>query len=465
MKHKGTLTVEGVGEDAKGGFVALADVTAGVEGRAAEPFESAEERFDVPVPSVAVGFERTRSSGGGSSRPTCRCHGHPSGLAGAGDAVDERLRAHLAGCLRQSFSLRSNPLHSPAQIRRCQVLNLATSVKNVSIASKTSAPPAAFTLERVEPLIHDIRGEKVILDADLARIYGVTTKRLNEQVKRNQERFPADFAFQLTSEESAPLRSQNATLKRGRGQHRKYLPFAFTEHGAIMAANVLNSPRAVQMSVFVVRAFVKMRGLFTDTRAFRQAGCARKGIERATRRPRSRHRHHSPAPDGHHRPTASAPEAAQAVDRLQPMRHWLQAVLHRTAKPGLLAIATATLRACLGRRCRSAPFPAQKMRCQGLNLATRVKRCYSCNCSRGLRPRKPRAQPPACASPSRKPPSQPPHPASQRPATTCHEAQLPRAKNALPSPRLGSEGEKQRSTFLYFSTMSKILNPTPSIRA
>jgi len=97
----------------------------------------------------------------------------------------------------------------------------------------------------------------VILDSDLARIYGVTTKRLNEQVKRNAERFPEDFAFKLTKDETANLSSQIATLKRG--QNIKYLPHAFTEHGAIMAANVLNSKQAVQMSVFVVRAFIKLR--------------------------------------------------------------------------------------------------------------------------------------------------------------------------------------------------------------
>ena len=119
-----------------------------------------------------------------------------------------------------------------------------------------------------------LRGRKVMLDSDLARIYGVTVKRLNEQVKRNRERFPADFAFQLRPEEWAAIRhpmgagavrSQIATLKRG--QHRKYLPYAFTEHGALMAANVLNSPRAVQMSVFVVRAFVRMRAALSGNRA------------------------------------------------------------------------------------------------------------------------------------------------------------------------------------------------------
>jgi hypothetical protein len=109
-------------------------------------------------------------------------------------------------------------------------------------------------------VIRTIRGCQVILDADLAALYGVEVKRLNEQVKRNARRFPEDFMFALTDEEAAAvkrLRSQFATLKRG--QHRKYLPLAFTEHGAIMAATVLNSPKAEDMSVFIVRAFVRMR--------------------------------------------------------------------------------------------------------------------------------------------------------------------------------------------------------------
>jgi hypothetical protein len=108
-------------------------------------------------------------------------------------------------------------------------------------------------LDQIEPLIHEIRGQKVILDSDLAALYGVPTKRLNEQVQRNIARFPDDFLFRLTSDEAESLRSQIATLKTGRGQHRKYIPYAFTEHGAFMAASVLNSPRAVEVSVFVVR--------------------------------------------------------------------------------------------------------------------------------------------------------------------------------------------------------------------
>jgi hypothetical protein len=122
-------------------------------------------------------------------------------------------------------------------------------------------------LEPVEPLIHVLRGDRVILDVDLARIYGVPTKRLNEQVKRNAERFPPDFLFRLSKGEATRLlrsRSQIATLNRG--HNIKYLPYAFTEHGAIMAANVLNSPQAVRMSVYVVRAFVKMRSVFSDSR-------------------------------------------------------------------------------------------------------------------------------------------------------------------------------------------------------
>jgi ORF6N domain len=113
-------------------------------------------------------------------------------------------------------------------------------------------------IETVEKKIHLIRGQRVMLDSDLAAIYAVTTKRLNEQVKRNQNRFPDDFAFQLTAEELVRLRSQFATSKTGRGG-RRYLPWAFTEHGAIMLASVLNSDIAVQASVRVVRAFIRLR--------------------------------------------------------------------------------------------------------------------------------------------------------------------------------------------------------------
>jgi hypothetical protein len=117
-------------------------------------------------------------------------------------------------------------------------------------------------VERIERAILSIRGEKVMLDSDLAELYGVETKRLNEQVRRNLDRFPPDFMFQLTSQEWESLRSQFATLKRG--EHRKYLPSAFTEHGALMLANVLNSERAAQTSVMVVRAFVRLRQMLAS---------------------------------------------------------------------------------------------------------------------------------------------------------------------------------------------------------
>ena len=112
-------------------------------------------------------------------------------------------------------------------------------------------------LAKIERRIYSIRGVRIMLDADLANLYGVSTKRLNEQFRRNRKRFPDDFAFQLTAEETDALRSQIATSSSHGG--RRYRPWAFTEHGALQAANILNSANAVHMSVFVIRAFVKMR--------------------------------------------------------------------------------------------------------------------------------------------------------------------------------------------------------------
>jgi hypothetical protein len=109
-----------------------------------------------------------------------------------------------------------------------------------------------------------VRGARVLLDSDLAFLYGVTRKRLNEQLRRNSDRFPADFAFQLSDVEARALRSQFATLEKGRGRHSKYRPWVFTEHGALMAATVLSSKRAVEMTVYVVRAFVRLRKLLAS---------------------------------------------------------------------------------------------------------------------------------------------------------------------------------------------------------
>lgn len=113
----------------------------------------------------------------------------------------------------------------------------------------------------VESLIRVVRGQKIMLDVDLAELYGVPTKRLNEAVKRNLKRFPETFMFRLSRQESAALRSQFATLEAGRGHYSKYPPLAFTEHGVVMLSSVLNSDRAVEMSIFVVNAFVRIREL------------------------------------------------------------------------------------------------------------------------------------------------------------------------------------------------------------
>ena len=113
-------------------------------------------------------------------------------------------------------------------------------------------------IDNVESAIYLIRGQRVMLDSDLAEIYKVSTKQLNQQLKRNNNRFPEDFAFQLTAEELVRLRSQIVTSKKGRGG-RRFRPWVFTEHGAIMLASVLNSDVAVQASVRVVRAFVRLR--------------------------------------------------------------------------------------------------------------------------------------------------------------------------------------------------------------
>jgi hypothetical protein len=117
--------------------------------------------------------------------------------------------------------------------------------------------------EQIERAIHVIRGEKVMLDSDLAKLYGVTTGQLNQAVRRNRDRFPKDFAFQLTQKEFTSLISQIVISKEGRGGRRS-LPYAFTEHGAVMLASVLNSSIAVESSIQVVRAFIRLRELLVS---------------------------------------------------------------------------------------------------------------------------------------------------------------------------------------------------------
>jgi len=116
----------------------------------------------------------------------------------------------------------------------------------------------ALALKMIERRIYFIRRERVMLDSDLAELYGVPTRRLNEQVSRNLERFPSDFMFQLSKTESESLRSQNATSKEGRGG-RRYLPRVFTEQGVAMLSSVLKSTRAVQVNIEIMRAFVRLR--------------------------------------------------------------------------------------------------------------------------------------------------------------------------------------------------------------
>jgi hypothetical protein len=124
---------------------------------------------------------------------------------------------------------------------------------------------ALVPIEHIARSILVLRGHRVLLDSELAALYGVTTTRLNQQVRRNLRRFPGDFMFQLIAEEHSALMLQNATSKPGRGGRRKP-PLAFTEHGAIMAATILNSERAVKMSIYVVRAFVQLRDLLASNK-------------------------------------------------------------------------------------------------------------------------------------------------------------------------------------------------------
>jgi len=128
--------------------------------------------------------------------------------------------------------------------------------------------PNLIPQERIQDRIYLIRGQKVMVDSDLAGLYGVETKVLNQAVRRNIKRFPEDFMFQLTKEESNSLRSQFVTLKRG--QHSKYLPYAFTENGVAMLSSVLNSARAIQVNIQIMRTFTRLRELLATHKDLRQ---------------------------------------------------------------------------------------------------------------------------------------------------------------------------------------------------
>ena len=128
-----------------------------------------------------------------------------------------------------------------------------------------SGVSGSAALERIEPLIREIRGDRVILDADLARIYGVQTRVLNQAVRRNLEKFPSDFVMRLTPAAVRQVNRSQVVIGSQKHRNPRHRPYAFTERGAIMAANILNSRRAVQMSVYVVRAFIAMRRTLSDT--------------------------------------------------------------------------------------------------------------------------------------------------------------------------------------------------------
>ena len=128
------------------------------------------------------------------------------------------------------------------------------------------AQPSVIPIERITSSIYLIRGEKVMFDLDLAALYGVETRVLNQAVTRNLDRFPDDFMFQLTAEENKSLRSQVVTLKSGRGQHRKYLPRVFTESGVAMLSTVLKSKQAIQINIAIMRVFVRMREMLATNK-------------------------------------------------------------------------------------------------------------------------------------------------------------------------------------------------------
>jgi hypothetical protein len=152
--------------------------------------------------------------------------------------------------------------------KTCAFRTHFTTTKTSYKKGRTMDAQVPIVGEGIESIIFHMRGEKVIIDADLARLYGVPTKRLNEQVKRNKDRFPADFMFQLTAQEKAEVVANCdhlINLKFSRG-----LPSVFTEHGAVMAASILNTPRAVQTSILIVRTFIKLRRMFLHNAALKK---------------------------------------------------------------------------------------------------------------------------------------------------------------------------------------------------
>lgn len=200
-------------------------------------------------------------------------------------------------------------------------------------------PGNLIPAERLDHAILEIRGRKVVLSHDLAALYGVSTKAFNQAVKRNADRFPPDFMFQLTQEEAQALRSQIVTLKRG--SNIKYLPYAFSEHGAVMAATILNSPRAVEVSVFVVRAFVRLNRVAADQRRF--------ALKLAEIEAKLATQNRSPSGLCHHQTAHAAAHAKEETHRLCHRRRQtrpdrLRFGLHRSRSPSPQAPQPLTVR-------------------------------------------------------------------------------------------------------------------------
>jgi len=205
-------------------------------------------------------FPRSRTRSTNTSFLTT--HGHGSSLSRPQSFSRSRARFLIPTTITAFIRY---PLSSP-HLRSCRKLDHPVRSAGISPIVSNGVNPVAttFPTERIERSIFLLRGQKVMVDDDLAELYEISVKVLNQAVKRNRSRFPEDFMFQLTAEESASLRSQNVTLKTGRGRHRKYLPFAFTEQGVAMLSSVLRSKRAVQVNVEIMRAFVRLRQMLAS---------------------------------------------------------------------------------------------------------------------------------------------------------------------------------------------------------
>lgn len=192
-------------------------------------------------------------------------------------------------------NLRTSPLRDDADLSACP--ELATRVEGSCVVPKTMPSSssemqakARVDAEAIQRAVLRVRSQNVLLDADLAKLYGVDVRALNQAVARNADRFPSDFMFKLTAKEAESLRSQSVILDGGRGRHRKYLPHAFTEQGVAMLSSVLRSQRAVRVNIEIMRAFVQLRRFFwTRSHGRSRPPCRARSLRSVTRGLCSRH--------------------------------------------------------------------------------------------------------------------------------------------------------------------------------